>query len=148
MSAVASHVVPPRSKLDSILSSGLEHNIEQDPLEVWDKGVFINELLKQGIALSTNAYGTLDGDLVADEGLKKGTYKGTRLALTEIYSILEDAYATLKSRNLPQPANNIIVLCPILTSAALSPSFLFREISISRSISISGVMGVMVIPLT
>ncbi|RGP71326.1 lipoxygenase 1 [Fusarium sporotrichioides] len=91
MSAVAGHVVPPRSKLDSILSSGLEHNIEHDPLEVWDKGVFLNELLKQGIALSTNEYGTLDGDLVADEGLKKGTYKGTRLALTEIYSILEDA---------------------------------------------------------
>ncbi|KAL6921066.1 hypothetical protein FSST1_005092 [Fusarium sambucinum] len=75
MSAVAGHV----------------HNIEHDPLQVWDKGVFLNELLKQGIALSTNEYGTLDGDLVADEGLKKGTYKGTRLALTEIYSILEDA---------------------------------------------------------
>lgn len=124
MSAVASHVVPPRSKLDSILSSGLEHNIDHDPLEVWDKGVFLNELLKQGIALSTNENGTLDGELVADEGLKKGSYKGTRLALTEIYSILEDAYDNLKSCSLPQSTNNDIVLYPISTSVAMSQSFL------------------------
>lgn len=61
-------------------------------MQVWDKGVFINELLKQGIALSTNENGTIDGGLVADKGLQKGSYMGTRLALTEIYSILEDAY--------------------------------------------------------
>ncbi|KAF4989606.1 hypothetical protein FGRMN_9013 [Fusarium graminum] len=87
-SAVAA---PTRSRLDDILNSGINHKIEEDPMKVWDKGVFINELLKQGIALSTNQDGTIDGGLVADKGLQKGSYMGTRLALTEIYSILEDA---------------------------------------------------------
>ncbi|KAM0345622.1 hypothetical protein ACHAPU_006275 [Fusarium lateritium] len=87
-SAVAA---PTRSRLDDILNSGINHQIEEDPMKVWDKGVFINELLKQGIALSTNEDGTIDGGLVADKGLQKGSYMGTRLALTEIYSVLEDA---------------------------------------------------------
>ncbi|KAH7191718.1 lipoxygenase [Fusarium flagelliforme] len=89
MSTTAS--APLQSKLDEILNSGINHKIEEDPMQVWDKGVFINELLKQGIALSTNDDGTIDGGLVANKGLEKGSYMGTRLALTEIYSILEDA---------------------------------------------------------
>ncbi|KAJ4243205.1 hypothetical protein NW762_014841 [Fusarium torreyae] len=91
MSASSCAPVPAQSKLDEILNSGINHKIENDPLEVWDKGVFINELLKQGIALSTDENGSLDGELVANKGLEKGSYQGTRLALTEIYSILEEA---------------------------------------------------------
>lgn len=78
-------------RLDGILKSRIKHDVEEDPMVVWDKGVFLNELLKQGIVLSTAKDGTIDGGLATSRGLKTGTYKGTQLALTEIYSMIEDA---------------------------------------------------------
>lgn len=82
---------PPQLTLDEILNSKVNYAVEDDPLEVWDKGVFLNELLRQGIVLNTDKTGALDGKLVARKGLETGTYMGTRLALTELYKILEEA---------------------------------------------------------
>ncbi|KAK4691392.1 hypothetical protein P7C71_g5600, partial [Lecanoromycetidae sp. Uapishka_2] len=79
--------------LDDILNGEINHDVEEDPMIVWDKGVFLNELRKQGLVLSTSPDGAVDGDLAADTGLRKGTYKGTQMALTELYSMIEDAYA-------------------------------------------------------
>ncbi|KAI0837576.1 lipoxygenase [Hypoxylon sp. FL0890] len=85
------------SKLDDILqnslSDGIEHRVDEDPMIVWDKGVFLNELHKQGIVLSTSNDGAIDGGLEGNTGFKKGTYKGTQMALTEIYSLIEEAAA-------------------------------------------------------
>lgn len=77
--------------LDKILKGGIKHDVEEDPMIVWDKGVFLNELLKQGLVLKTKGDGAIEDDLVAEKGLKKGTYKGTQMALTEIYSLIEEA---------------------------------------------------------
>ena len=85
-------VQPPRS-LDGILHGEIKHDVEKDLMVVWDKGVFLNELQKQHLVLRTNTDGAVDGNLAADTGLKKGTYKGTQLALTEIYSLIEEAYS-------------------------------------------------------
>ncbi|KAF4958927.1 hypothetical protein FGADI_2006 [Fusarium gaditjirri] len=85
---------PPQLTLDEILNSKVNYAVEDDPLEVWDKGVFLNELLRQGIVLNTDKTGALDGKLVARKGLQMGTYMGTRLALTELYKILEEAAAS------------------------------------------------------
>ncbi|KAI3585493.1 lipoxygenase [Fusarium oxysporum f. sp. albedinis] len=85
---------PPQLTLDEILNSKVNYAVEDDPLEVWDKGVFLNELLRQGIVLNTDKTGALDGKLVARKGLETGTYMGTRLALTELYKILEEAAAS------------------------------------------------------
>ena len=81
----------PARQLDQLLSGKINHRVEEDPMVIWDKGVFMNELQKQGIVLSTDADGAIDGGLAADRGLRKGTYKGTQMALTEIYSLLEEA---------------------------------------------------------
>lgn len=81
----------PLPQLGDILSSDITHDVEEDDMSVWDKGIFLNELLKQGIALKTNGQGAVDGGLTATRGLKQGTYRGTRLALTEIYSLIEEA---------------------------------------------------------
>jgi hypothetical protein len=81
----------PLPRLGDILKSEIIHNVEEDNMIVWDKGIFLNELLKQGIALETNGNGTVDGNFVAKRALKQGTYKGTQLALTEIYSLIEEA---------------------------------------------------------
>lgn len=80
--------------LNSILNGEINHDVEEDPMVVWDKGVFLNELRKQGLVLSTNPDGAVDGELAANTGLKKGTYKGTQMALTEMYSLIEEAYGT------------------------------------------------------
>lgn len=80
--------------LGDILNSKINHDVEASPMEVWDKGVFLTELQKQGIALRTNKNGNVDGKLAAVSELKKGTYKGTQLALTEIYSMIEEACVT------------------------------------------------------
>ncbi|KAH7165022.1 lipoxygenase [Fusarium sp. MPI-SDFR-AT-0072] len=85
---------PPQLTLDEILNSKVNYAVEDDPLEIWDKGVFLNELLRQGIVLNTDKTGALDGKLVARKGLQTGTYMGTRLALTELYKILEEAAAS------------------------------------------------------
>ncbi|KAI0401150.1 lipoxygenase [Xylaria palmicola] len=83
-----------KSKLGAILKGAVSHDVEERPMTVWDKGVFLNELHKQGITLSTNKDGVVDGSLDANKGLRTGTYGGTRLALTEMYSILEEALAS------------------------------------------------------
>ncbi|KAM5343366.1 hypothetical protein ACJ41O_011903 [Fusarium nematophilum] len=85
---MSAEVLPVGSKLDEILNSGINHDVDSAPMKVWDKGVFLNELQRQGIVLSTE---NPDGGLVADRGLRKGTYKGTQLALTEMYSIVEES---------------------------------------------------------
>ncbi|KAI1413994.1 lipoxygenase [Hypoxylon sp. FL1857] len=85
------------SKLNEILQNSLSdeinHRIEDDPMIVWDKGVFLNELHRQGIVLSTGKDGAIDGSIEADMGLRKGTYQGTQMALTEMYSLIEEAAA-------------------------------------------------------
>ena len=78
--------------LDEILNGEIKYDVEKDDMVVWDKGVFLNELQKQGLVLSTSTDGAVNGDLVADTGLTKGTYKGTQMALTEVYSLIEEAY--------------------------------------------------------
>ena len=79
--------------LDDLLNGGIKHDVEEDPMVVWDKGVFLNELQKQGLVLSTGPDGAVDGNLAANTGLRKGTYKGTQMALTELYSLIEEAYS-------------------------------------------------------
>ena len=78
--------------LDDILNGEIKYDVEKDDMVVWDKGVFLNELQKQGLVLSTSTDGAVNGDLVANRGLRKGTYKGTQMALTEMYSLIEEAY--------------------------------------------------------
>lgn len=70
--------------LEDILRGEINHDVEEDPMVVWDKGVFLNELQKQGLVLTTSSDGAVDGDLAANTGLRKGTYKGTQMALTEL----------------------------------------------------------------
>ncbi|KAI6765924.1 hypothetical protein HG530_006994 [Fusarium avenaceum] len=94
MSAACDTPRPSQLTLDEILNSKVNFKLDDEPLKVWDKGVFLNELLKQGLVLNTDKTGALDGQLVANKGLQKGTYMGTRLALTELYSILEEAAAS------------------------------------------------------
>lgn len=78
-------------KLVDILKGGIKHDVEKDPMLVWDKGVFLNELLKQGLVLKTKEDGATQDDLVVEKRLKQGSYKGTQMALTEIYSLIEEA---------------------------------------------------------
>ncbi|KAF2626469.1 lipoxygenase 1 [Macroventuria anomochaeta] len=103
----------PLPRLGDILRRDITYDVEEDDMTVWDKGIFINELLKQGIVLKTSDPGTVDGSLAATRGLRQGTYKGTRLALTEIYSLVEEAAVSHfdtqgfepiipKKRDLPQ----------------------------------------------
>jgi hypothetical protein len=80
--------------LDDILKDKINHDVEGDEMVVWDKGVFLNELHRQGIVLATSKSGAINGGLAARTGLKQGTYKGTQLALTEIYNLIEQAYDT------------------------------------------------------
>ena len=77
--------------LNDILKDGIKYKVEEDPMIVWDKGVFLNELLKQGLVLKAKEDGATEDDLVAEKRLKKGSYKGTQMALTEIYSLIEEA---------------------------------------------------------
>ncbi|KAF9694029.1 hypothetical protein EKO04_007817 [Ascochyta lentis] len=81
-------------KLGDILKRKINYDVEEDDMIVWDKGVFLNELQKQGIVFKTNVDGTVSGSLATGTGLKKGTYRGTRMALTEIYSMIEEAAAS------------------------------------------------------
>lgn len=81
----------PLPRLGDILGRKITHHVEADDMSVWDKGIFLNELLKQGIVLNTSDNGSVNGSLAASRGLRQGTYRGTRLALTEIYSLIEEA---------------------------------------------------------
>ncbi len=89
-----------RDKLRDILNGGIKHDVEKHLMTVWDRGVFLNELHKQGIVLRTGIDGAVDGGLAAKKGLTQGTYAGTRMALTEIYSLIEEAYGTPISHSL------------------------------------------------
>lgn len=69
--------------LSNILDGEIKHDVQKDPMIVWDKGVF----------LRTGNNRAIDGRLVNNRGLKRGTYKGTRMALTEMYSLIEEGYS-------------------------------------------------------
>ncbi|KAJ4312486.1 hypothetical protein N0V94_007417 [Neodidymelliopsis sp. IMI 364377] len=81
----------PLPELSEVLKRKIKYNVEDDDMVVWDKGIFLNELHRQGIVFKTNKDGIVDGTLAAGRGLRKGTYKGTRMALTEIYNLIEEA---------------------------------------------------------
>ncbi|KAH8160027.1 hypothetical protein CIB48_g8216 [Xylaria polymorpha] len=83
-----------KDKLRDVLNGGIKHDVEEHQMTVWDRGVFLNELHRQGIVLRTGNDGAIDGRLAAKKGLTKGTYAGTRMALTEIYSLIEEAFAS------------------------------------------------------
>ncbi|KAI0874261.1 lipoxygenase [Hypoxylon argillaceum] len=90
-----------KNKLRDVLNGGIKHDVEEHLMTVWDRGVFLNELHKQGIVLRTGINGAVDGRLAAKKGLTQGTYAGTRMALTEIYSLIEEAFAShFNSRGL------------------------------------------------
>ncbi|KAI1159610.1 lipoxygenase [Nemania serpens] len=90
-----------KNKLRDILKGGIKHDVEEHLMTVWDRGVFLSELHKQGIVLRTGINGAADGRLAAKKGLTQGTYTGTRMALTEIYSLVEEAFAShFNSRGL------------------------------------------------
>ena len=91
--------------LDDLLNGEINHDVEEDPMVVWDKGVFLNELQKQGLVLSTTSDGAVDGSLTANAGLSKGTYKGTQMALTELYSLIEEAYSHPPALQILSPTN-------------------------------------------
>ena len=93
------NVVSGTPTLDNILNGMQRQHVEDNPMIVWDKGVFFNELVKQGIVLSTRDNGSINGELAAKAGLKKGTYRGTQMALTEIYSLLEEASVPSRTTN-------------------------------------------------
>lgn len=82
-------------RLHQILTGHNTHDVEKATMEVWDKGVFLNELQRQGLVLATDKDGNLSGNLAATRGLRRGTYKGTRLALTEFYNLIQEAYVDL-----------------------------------------------------
>ncbi|KAM0320654.1 hypothetical protein ACHAPQ_009853 [Fusarium lateritium] len=94
MSAACAPPRPAQLTLDEILNSEVNFKLDEEPLKVWDRGVFLDELLRQGLVLNTDKTGALDGQFVADKGLQKGTYMGTRLALTELYSIVAEKAAS------------------------------------------------------
>lgn len=95
--------------LDDILNDNINHHVENDPMVVWDKGIFLNELQRQGIVLDTSKNGAINGGLAAYTGLKRGTYKGTQMALTELYSLIEEAYVT-RLASLSSVAANVLRL--------------------------------------
>ncbi|KAH7367116.1 lipoxygenase [Plectosphaerella cucumerina] len=81
----------PGGKLNKVLNAGIKYPVDESRLGIWDKGVFLNELQRQDIVLSTGEDGNAHDSLVAKRGVRKGTYKGTQLAITEMYSIIEDS---------------------------------------------------------
>ena len=89
------NVVRGTPTVHDILNHMPRKDVEDDLMVVWDKGVFLNELTRQGIVFGIGEGGTVSGDLTATAGLQKGTFRGTQMALTEIYSLLEEAYNTL-----------------------------------------------------
>ncbi|KAF3805208.1 hypothetical protein GCG54_00010485 [Colletotrichum gloeosporioides] len=78
MSATTQSMLDPHfARYRDILNSEIPNQVEDAPMDVWDRGVFLNELQRQRIALRPDANGETDGSLVADQGLEKGTYQGT-----------------------------------------------------------------------
>ncbi|KAG8407168.1 hypothetical protein J3458_020661 [Metarhizium acridum] len=81
-------------RLHQILTGHNTHDVDKATMEVWDKGVFLNELQRQGLVLVTDKDGNLNGNLAATKCLRRGTYKGTRLALTEFYNLIQEALSS------------------------------------------------------
>lgn len=80
-------------------------------MEVWDKGVFMNELLKQSLVLRTDQD---DNTTLAAKGrLAEGTYQGTQLTLTEIHIMSVEAYLA-RSFAKPSVTNQSLALCSTL----------------------------------
>lgn len=74
------------------LYKGVPENVKDYRLKQWDKGVFSLELLNLSITPPTlNIYdGVVSGHLKIPSGqVKEGTYSGTQLALTEMFSRIE-----------------------------------------------------------
>jgi hypothetical protein len=86
-----------KGALNDILHGKLEHNVEDDPMVVWDKGVFHNELRRQNFVLGSS--------LDTTARLQKGTYAGTSLAFTELYRAHEEAYGYPQPPRMQRPAN-------------------------------------------
>jgi hypothetical protein len=77
--------------LHEILSREIRNDVADAHIEFWDRGVFFNELMKQHLALGIKNNIAVDGIFTAGKGLVKGTYKGTQMALTELYRLIEEA---------------------------------------------------------
>jgi replication initiation and membrane attachment protein DnaB len=94
------------ASLNKPILNSLPHNIADLPLTQWNKGVFDLELLKQRLVSNvTSAQPTksvFDLELLkkrlvsnmtsahpAEKQLQQGTYAGTQLALTEIFTRIE-----------------------------------------------------------
>jgi hypothetical protein len=84
--------VQPPPNWDKILNGPNNHDISDEQLAQWDRGVFINELHKQGLVFQTAKDGTAENKLDTNKGLAKGTYQGTLKALTGLYGMVEEAY--------------------------------------------------------
>ena len=74
------------------LFNGVPKDVKDYRLKHWDKGVFSLELLNLSITPSTVdiSDGVVSGPLKIPLGqVKEGTYSGTQLALTEMFSRIE-----------------------------------------------------------
>lgn len=71
-------------------------SITEYPFEHWDKGVFSLELLDQAITPVTITHGRGPRRIHFPKGqIKRGTYKGTQMAITEMYNRIETAYVNI-----------------------------------------------------
>lgn len=67
-------------------------NIADFQLQHWDKGIFSLELLDQAITPVSVTYGQGRRKLHFPKGhVKRGTYVGTQMAITEMYNRIEAA---------------------------------------------------------
>ena len=124
--------------LDDLLNGGIKHDVEADPMFVWDKGVFLNELQKQDLVLSTSSDGAVDGNLAANAGLRQGTYKGTRMALTELYSLVEEAYSHPPALQILRSTDSSLGTRLILMQKAWNQSFPSGDLSNRRKMYTNG----------
>lgn len=81
----------PVPALGDILKSKIKFDVEDKSMDVWDKGVLLNELQRQDLVLKVDDQGAANGGLVSKRKLKKGTFKGTQLAMKEIYKMAGEA---------------------------------------------------------
>lgn len=71
-------------------------SITDYPLQHWDKGVFSLELLDQAITPVPITHGRGSRSVHFPKGqIKRGTYKGTQMAITEMYNRIETAYVNI-----------------------------------------------------
>lgn len=75
------------------LLQDVPENIVEFPLSHWDKGVFSLELLDLDITPVTITHGQGSRKIHFSKGhVKRGTYEGTQLAITEMYNRIETRY--------------------------------------------------------